>query len=366
MAVLLVFGAVVAARALIDVLRVPLGFSSDNVLRVSAQPAGLRGAARQDFYMRVIDTLSARADVTSAGAITSIPLAGSAADDAVAIGGVRLKSVGLYHVLPGYFETLDIPLRRGRFLDARDVRSGADVAVISEGAAKILFPDRDPLGASISNTRGRTSVVVGVVADVRTRFGDDTTQPIYVLPGDGARVMSVFVRMRARSDSALTDVKRELGVLAPATPIGGGWWSDEIAANTAYRVPRFQTLVLGSFAGLALVLTATGILGVVSFLIAVRTREMGIRIAVGATPASLVVLMLRQTLIPIAIGLVAGLIATRWAARFAEAQLSKVNVHDPATLVAASLAVLLTAALAAYLPARRAGRVDPIAVLRVE
>ena len=366
MAVLLVFGAVVTARALIAVLRVPLGFSSDNVLRLSAQPGGLRGAARQDFYVRLIDSLSERADVISAGAIASIPLAGSTADDAVAIGGVRLRNAGLYHVLPGYFETLGIPLRHGRLLDARDARSRADVAVLSEGAVKILFPDRDPLGASISNTRGRVFVVVGVVGDVRTRFGDDTTQPIYVLPGDGARVMSVVVRMRARSEAALTDIKRGLAALAPATPIGGGWWSDEIAANTAYRIPRFQTLVLGSFAGLALVLTATGILGVVSFLIAMRTREMGIRIAVGATPSSLVVLMLRQTLIPVALGLVAGLVATRWAGRFAEAQLSSVDVHDPATLVAASLAVLLTAVLAAYLPARRAGRVDPIAVLRVD
>jgi putative ABC transport system permease protein len=366
MAVLLVFGAVVTARALMDVLRVPLGFSSDNVLRLSAlPPTGSRGAARQQFYLRIIESLSARADVVSAGAITSVPLSPSAADDAVAIGGERVRSVGLFHVLPGYFETLRIPLRRGRLLDARDASSRAGVAVVSEGAAQILFPDRDPLGASISNGRGRTFVVIGVVGAVRTRFGDDT-QPIYVLPGEGARVMSVFVRMRARSDAALTDVKRELSALAPATPIGGRWWSDEIAANTAYRIPRFQTLVLGSFAGLALVLTATGILGVVSFLIAVRTREMGIRIAVGATPASLVGLMLRQTLIPIAIGLVAGLMATRWAARFAEAQLSNVNVHDPATLVAASLAVLLTASLAAYLPARRAGRVDPIAVLRVE
>lgn len=365
MAVLLVFGAVVTARALIGVLRVPLGFSSDDVLRLSVSPGGLRGAARQDFYLRILDSLSARADVVSAGAIASLPLGGSAADDAVAVGGERLRSVGLYHVLPGYFETLGIPLRQGRLLDARDARSRADVAVVSEGAARILFPDRDPLGAAIANGRGRTFVVVGVVGAVRTRFGDDT-QPIYVLPGEGARMLSVVVRMRARSDAALADIRRELSGFAPGTPIGGGWWSDEIAANAAYRVPRFQTLVLGSFAALALVLTATGILGVVSFLIAIRTREMGIRIAIGATPSALVALMLRQTMIPIALGLAAGLVATRWAGRFAEAQLSRVDVHDPSLLAAASLAVLLTAALAAYIPARRAGRVDPIAVLRAD
>lgn len=104
----------------------------------------------------------------------------------------------------------------------------------------------------------------------------------------------------------------------------------------------------------------------VSFLVAVRTREMGIRIAVGATPASLVAMMLRRTLAPVAVGLVVGVVATRWAGRLAEAQLFKVDVHDPVMLTAAVCTVLFTAALAAYIPARRAGRVDPIAVLRVD
>ena len=189
MAVLLVFGAAVTARALVAVLRLPLGFSADNVARLSVPPStNLRGAARQEFYMRAIDTLTRRGDVVSAGAITSVPLAGSTADEAVGIGGVRRPGAGLYHVLPGDFEALRIPLRRGRLIDASDVRSGVGVAVVSEGAAKILFPDRDPLGASLSNTRDRSFVVIGVVGDVRTRFGDDTTQPIYVLPGPGARV----------------------------------------------------------------------------------------------------------------------------------------------------------------------------------
>ncbi len=365
MAVLLVFGAAITARALIGVLRVPLGFSSDNVARISVLPTGLRGSALQDFYLRALDTIAQRGEVVAAGAIAAVPLVGSTADDAVSIQGVRVKGAGLYYILPGYFDALGIPLRRGRLLEPRDIRSGSEVAVISEGAAKLLFPDRDPVGALVSNGRGRSLVVIGVVGDTLTRF-DDTTQPVYVPPAGGARGMAIMVRMRSRSDAALQDVTRQLAALAPATPIGAAWWSDEVSSITAYRNPRFQTLVLGSFAGLALVLTATGILGVVSFLIATRTREMGIRIAVGATPSSLVMLMLRQTLIPIAIGLAVGLVATRWAGRLAEAQLFKVDARDPTTLCAAALTVLVTAVLAAYLPARRAGRVDPIAVLRAD
>ena len=366
-AVLLVFGAAVTARALITVLRVPLGFSAENVIRLSASPAGLRGAALQGFYVRVIERLSQRGDVVAVGGIASIPLGGSTADEAVAIGGMRQRGVGLYHVLPGYFEALEISLRRGRLFDANDVQTLADVAVVSERAVPLLFPGRDPVGASLASTRGRSFVVVGVVADVRMSLDSDSTAPVYVLGHESTRgTMSIVARMRARSETALAEVKREVALLAPGTPIGAGWWSDAIASNTTYRNPRFQSVVLGSFAGLALVLTATGILGVVTFLMAGQTREMGIRIAIGATPSSLVVLMLRQTLTPVAVGLLGGLLATRWAGRLAEAQLFNVKTHDPITLAAAALTVLVTAALAAYLPARRAGRVDPISVLRAE
>jgi predicted permease len=365
MAVVLVFGAAVTAKAFIDVLRVPLGFSPDHVAVIGVAP-NLRGYAQQDFYMRAIETLSRRSDVVAAGATMSLPLSLMAPDQGVAIDGVPSRSLGIYHVLPGYFEALSIPLRRGRLLNAADVTGRAPVAILSESAARVLSPNRDPLGTTVATPSGGTFTVVGVVADTLRSFGQDSMQPVYVLPHDGIRFMSLVVRMRESNASVLADLKRQIAALAPGTPVGAGWWSDALAAMTAYRNPRFQTLVLGSFAGLALVLTATGILGVVSFLVATRTREMGIRIAVGATPASLVALMLRQTLVPIAIGIAIGLVATRWAGRLAEAQLFQVDAHDPATLCAAALTVLATAARAAYMPARRAGRVNPITVLRVD
>jgi predicted permease len=365
-AVVLVFGAAIAARALTAVLRVPLGFSPDNVVNVLAIPPNVSGRGLQAFFVRAMETLSQRADVVSVGAIGSMPMGNQAPDDGLVLGGERQRSAALFHVLPGYFETLQIPLKAGRLPNLDDLRSGAGVAVLSEAAARALFLDRDPLGATLANPRGHSFAVIGIVADVRQSFDADTQRPVYVIPHDSTRAMRIAVRTRARSDSSLAGITRDVSALAPATPVTVQWYTDSIGNLTAIRVPRFQTVVLGSFAALALLLTGTGVFGVVSFLIARRTREMGIRMAIGATPGSLVGLMVRQTLVPVGAGLIGGIAATRWVSRFAEAQLVKVDARDPWLLAAAAATVIVAALLAAYVPARRASRIDPIAVLRAE
>lgn len=144
------------------------------------------------------------------------------------------------------------------------------------------------------------------------------------------------------------------------------WWSDRIDALTPYRQPRFQALVLGGFAALALGLTALGIFAIVALLVASRTREMGVRIALGATPRALVRLVVRQALTPVVIGVVLGGIGVYWVRGFADAQLAGLDTRDPLTLAAAVLVVLAAALLAAWLPARHASRVDPAIVLRAE
>jgi putative ABC transport system permease protein len=294
-----------------------------------------------------------------------MPFDGAASDDAVTVDGQPQRPLGLTYVLPGYFETVAIPLRRGRFPDSGDVRSGAEVAVLSESAARVLFPHREALGATVHGRR-RQFVVVGVVADVRKRLDGDSSHPVYVIPKDDTRRMTVVVRTRARHESLLVEIKRQVSAMAPMRPVEVGWWTDSIAAVTAYRNPRFQTLVLGSFSGLALLMIAVGIFGAVTSLVTLRTREMGVRLAVGATPGSLVSLAMRQTFLSAALGVVVGLVATRWVGRIAEAQLFAVESRDPLTSAAAVVTVLGAAGLAAYLPARRAGSVDPIVALRSE
>lgn len=365
LAVAVVFGTVVATRAFVSVLRVPLGFTPENVVTMRILPRE-SGNARQAFYVRAIETIARRGDVVAAGAAGSLPLAGSAPDDGVRAGDGRQMLAGIVYVLPGYFETTGIRLVRGRLPNLLDVSSNPDAAVVSESAARALFPTSDPLGGTFSNGDGRRFSVVGVVSDVVTRLDRESPALAYALPGDAAGIMTIVVRTKTRDAALARELSRELTALSPATPVITAWWSDSIRAVTAYRNPRFQTLVLGTFAALSLGLVAVGIFGVVAFLVVVRTREMGVRLAIGATPHSLVALMVKQTLMPVVAGLVIGLVATNWLARLAEAQLFAVDARDLAARAIAAAIVVAAALLAAYLPARRAGRLDPVVVLRAE
>ena len=368
LAIVLVFGAVLASRAYLAVLATPLGFTPEGVVTIGVvPPSDAKGIARQMFYLRVMDALAGRGDVESVGAAGSLPLSGQAPDEGVQINGAR-TGAGIIHVLPGYFETVGIRLTHGRLPDARDIGSAANPAVVAEATARMLFADRDPLGATFDNARGRQFTVIGVVQDVSYQIGGgERSVPVYVLPEHDTRRLTIVLRTRSRGGPTLqADLRRQMGQLAPGEIVTIRQWTDSIAALTALRNPRFQTLVLGSFATLALGLTAIGIFGVVSFLVATRTREMGIRLAVGADPRALVRLMLRQTLMPVTVGLIMGLVATRGLARLAEQQLFRVQTEDPVTLAAAMFVVIVAASAAAYLPARHASRVDPTVVLRAE
>ena len=264
------------------------------------------------------------------------------------------------------FETAGIKLIRGRLLHRSDIEAG-DAAVVSESAARRLFPGMDTLGAIFANDRGRKFSVVGIVADVRQGVRPDSPPQTYVIPGSAAtKRLGMIVRLRARRDGNAEEIRRELGLLAPRTPLRAAWWSDSITSQAEYRNPRFQTIVLVTFGSLALGLTALGVFGVISFLVTMRTREMSVRIAMGAAPASLVTFVLRQALAPVAVGVVVGLVATQWAKGIARSQLFRVDTDDPAMLVAAVATVILAATAAAYLPARRAARIDPIQALRAE
>jgi hypothetical protein len=308
--------------------------------------------------------VSARDGVVSVGGIGSAPLSGMAPWSHAMRPGSSDRVAGVVHVLPGYFETVDIPLLRGRLLDWSDI-ADRSAAIVSASAARVLFDDAEPLGQSFDDGRGSAWRVVGVVADVRQSFRGDDRPSTYVLPGDRGP-LSFVVRTRVKQDAVLTDIRRAAATFSPGTIPSAVWWTDRISTLTAISNPRFQTLLLSCFAAIALGLTALGIFGVVAFLVVARSKEMGIRVAIGADPRSLVRLMVRQALGPVGVGLIFGLVATRWLTGFAEAQLYDVSTDDPATLAAASATVVLAALVAAYLPARRASRVDPLAVLRTE
>ena len=364
LAVVLVFGAIIAGRAFVSILQSPLGFSPDSLVAINARPLG-RDLDLNDFYARALETLLRRPDVAAASAGSSIPPDGFGAPEEAEPSGTQ-RPVDVVHVLPGYFETLGIPLVQGRLL-TRDDLASENVAVVSQSAARALFPDGHVLGATFRSRSRRQFTVVGIVGDVQRSVSRKLVPPAYALPPrDTSRAMTIVARVRGRGPHTLDDLRRAIAALTPGAPVIGEWWSTTIADQAGYRNPRFQTLVLTTFAVLGLTLTALGIFGAVTFVVAVRTREMGVRLALGAQPRTLVRMVIRQALTPVAAGILVGLVAARWLRDVAEAQLIDVNARDPQTLFAVVLTVAVAALVAAYLPARHVTRVDPIGVLRAE
>ena len=385
-----VVGAVAAARAFITVANTPLGFSPEGVLRIDAEPArqdpppgpivAVRPGAisrvdpppspvdRLAFYERTLHALRARPDVISAAAATALPLDGSAPYSGVkpSSGGTG-ERVGLDYVEPGFFETIGMSLVRGRLLAADDARGDRDAAVISDAGARMLFSDRDALGQTFAQVgTNREFRVVGIVANVRQRLDEASPPRVYVLPQDNRGVLTLVARVTRRSDARLVDIKAALRAAVPDATVNAAWWSDDIAGVTAYRSPRFQAIVLGAFGVLALGLTALGVFGVINHVVVSRTREMGVRVAMGAAPQSLARFVLRRALVPVVAGLAGGVLLLRWITPLAQTQLAKVDTRDPSTLAATAAAVLIAAFAAAYLPAHRAGRVDPVRALKAE
>jgi predicted permease len=362
LAIVLVCGAVMAGRALVSVLRVPLGFSPENVVTLNVTPYHRGAEAFRQFFVDAVQTLAARPDVLSVGAGASTPL------DNFRVEATRESQdhppAGIVPVLPGYVETLQIRLLRGRLPDWQDLGTGT--AVVSESAARALFPDRDPIGATVTTAGGRQLTIVGLVGDVLRSFDQKALPPIYALPGDVTGRLTLLVRVRSRQVTTLASLRHDVAALTPGDPVIAGWWTDTIDAMAAYRNPRLQAIVLGSFGLLALGLTGLGIFAVVTFLVTRRTREMGVRLALGAPPRSLVALVVRQVATPVVLGVVLGSIGALWVRRIAGSQLSGLDANDPTTFIAAIAVVCVAAVVAAYLPARRASHVDPVVVLRAE
>lgn len=364
-AVILVFGAAIASRSFVAVLRTPMGFDPENVVRVAVPPpravTDIAG-----YYRQALEIITARPDVIAAGTTGMAPLDGNGGWSGITRPGTKESIATVVHTMPGYFEAIGVRPSTGRTLQWSDGPTGG--AVVTEDAARALFGDTVPLGQSIDAGMEGTLRVVGVIPAPRYRL-DAVPEPashVHIIPRGRTGGTSIFVKVRSHSDETLRGIRQSLAQIFPGAPVTTTWWSDGIASIGAIRDPRFQALVLGSFATIAIGLTGLGIFGIVSFLVASRTREMGIRLAVGAKPAALVTMMVRQSIVPVAIGLAAGLFSAKYAARWAESRFVKLDTSDPWPLVIAGGVVIAATLIAAYAPARRAARVDPTIVLRAE
>jgi putative ABC transport system permease protein len=275
-------------------------------------------------------------------------------------------------VAPGYFATAGIRLRTGRDFTAADRADAPPVAIVNTQLANLLWPGQDPLGKALPvrlpGIGAVTLSVIGVIGDVRYASLDAAVMPELYLPYlQAQRVPEMWVMVRAkgaplRLASALRDAVRQID---PEQPIAEIVSLEQMAVlSTATR--RFNMTLLGGFAGLALVLALVGIYGVTAYGVTQRTREMGLRMAIGAVPRDLIRMLLAENLRVILAGLVVGLLGAWAATRVLRAMLYEVSTTDAATFAAAATLLALGALAATFVPARKATKVDPMVALRTE
>ncbi len=361
------------ARSFQQVARAPLGFDPDGVvvgtLDLASHGYDAEGARR--FFETVLERLRAVPEVESAGLGRFVLLGGSnASNDARPSGGgddAPRTNVSYNVVDPEYFEVNRVELAAGRLLGSDDDVAGAPrVAVINETTAGRLWPDANPLGRRF-RSGGAEYEVVGVVRDGRYVFAFEspTAFAYYAYAQAPGTVMSVHVRTRGEGAAAAGDFRAIVAELDPNVAIEGLRSMSDVVAGNRFAV-TLASWITSLFAIIGLLLAAVGVYGLLAVQVAQRGREFGIRMAIGAKAADVVLLVLARGALVGLIGCGVGIAAALGAGRFASALLYQVSPFDRATYLAVPAVLLGVAALASWVPARRATRVDPIVVLREE
>ena len=383
LALMLLLGAGLLINSFLRLQAVDPGYDPDRVLTFQLSPFNNDDAmSRYGFYRDVIERLASMPDVELVGANTSPPLSGVQWSMEFAIAGRPLPAPGQMPsaefnvVSPDYFRSLGIPLVLGRFFTEEDgAGDHARVVIINETFAAQHWPDDVGVGRTIyvgSQANNGADVadppsfeVVGVVGNTR-KFGADREPPaeFYIPYGQSPPYfMNFLVRTRGNPTALVDAVRSRIWEVDDGVAIEDLATMDQrLAASVAE--PRFNMLLVGSFALLALVLATLGIYGVVAYSAAERTREIGVRIALGAGRADVFRLMLGQGLVLTALGLGLGLAASLAAHRLMSSLVYGVTTTDPLTFASVAMILGAVALLAAYVPARRATRVDPLVALR--
>jgi putative ABC transport system permease protein len=268
-----------------------------------------------------------------------------------------------------YFRAMGIPLVEGRYFSDADNLKARRVAIVNRSFAREYFPNQNPIGQYLNIDFGINfrCEIVGVVGDARHHSIASAPAPTMYVPyaqRSFART-NIVIRSRTPRLVLLAEVKHEVQALNKDIPVYGVHMMDELVSDSVSE-PRFRTLLLGTFAAIAMILAAVGIYGVISYAVTQRTHEIGIRRAFGAERADVVGLVVGQVLVPILIGVATGLAGAFVLTRFLASMLYGVRPTDPLTFVVVSLVLTGTALLACYLPARRATKVDPMEALRYE
>jgi putative ABC transport system permease protein len=390
LAVVSVAGAALMARSLKTLLDVPPGFQTERVLtmRLSLPSAKYgRVSSVQDFYMQARERIGALPGVKSVGAISALPLTGTIGDWSLQIQGApptppneQGPAADWQVATPGYFEAMQIPVRQGRFFTDGDRRGAQPVIVISETMARRYWPKESALGRRVRLGGSADSLwreVVGIVGDVRHKALDQEIRPEFYLPhaqfpstlpdsGGGAQnAMTLVIRTVAEPTAMTNTVRGTLAAMDRMLPVASVRTLDDVVASSV-ATPRLATLLLSTFGLLALLLSAIGVYSVMSYSVARRTSEIGIRMALGAETSAVLRLIVRQGMWPAVVGAALGIAAVLAGSRVMRGMLYGVSATDPLSLVAALVLLLAVALAATLLPALRVTRVDPTAALRAD
>jgi putative ABC transport system permease protein len=381
LALMLLVGAGLLIRSFNRLQQVDVGFDPKGVLTAQvALPAAqyAEEAQQRAFFERLLEGLSSAPGVQSAALVSNVPLSGSAGYWSFEIEGVPDPAPGSivdtqpFTATPEYFGTMRIPLLAGRMFSSQDHAEAPPVAIINREMARRYWEDRSPIGARITygnpaDTATQWMTIVGVVGDTRVTGLTDGPYPQTYVPAAQTGASSMVVALRTSGDPTRLagTVRRVVSELDPTLPVFEvktmeQWLSQMIAQ------PRVGTTLLGVFAAIALILAAVGIYGLISYTVAQRTAEIGVRMALGAQPRDVLRLMVQQGMKPALAGIAVGIVGAWAATRLIQSLLFGVSPTDPLTFLAVVLFLAATALLAAYLPARRATRVDPMIALRAE
>jgi predicted permease len=323
-----------------------------------------------------VDRLSNIPGVEVAGATSSLPLAdGIGADQAkFLVGGQSVArgeepSAHITVLTPGAFSVLRMQLRRGRLLAATDDSGSVPVVVISESMAQRFFANEDPIGRHVNfgfYGKPATWQIVGIVADIRQTALDQPAEPTMYIPHAQAPTGGITVLLRTRTDPRAfeREVKRAVTALNPAVPVAGTATLDDVVADSL-RARRFALALFSCFAIAGLLLAIIGVYGVVSHSTAERSREFGVRLALGAQHGDIVRMVVRQGVVAASLGLAIGTVAAAGLTTLLRSMLFGVTPFDPVTFAGVGLLMLVTVVVAAYIPARRATTVQPVSALRL-
>jgi len=376
LAVVLLVGAGLFIRSLWRLLDVPLGFNPRHVLAVTINlPATTyREPVQQvQFAERLLARLKSRPGVEAVGISTAFPLTG------VTDVGIRFDrrspesplfatNANYFRVTPDYLRVMQIPLIRGRLFTDEDTAANTPVVLINETMARRSFPDEDPLGKRL-DISGITFMreIVGIVADVKQEDVKTPTPPQVYEPFAQQPRSAFHVLLRAPADPLrfAATVREEVRAIDSAQPVSMARLMDEVVAGSMAR-DRLSVFVLGAFAVLALMLATVGLYGVVAYVVTLRTNEIGIRMALGADPRDIQRLVMAQSVRVVTIGVSVGLVAAVALSGILRSLLYEVQPRDPLTLVSVTIVLVAVALAAAFIPARRATRLDPVLALRAE